>query len=111
VRKLVPVMVVALYLAACGTPASISGSTVKRVATTAAPDAVEVADAGKRSTDATTVSHPVAPANHPADRLPVTPVSRPAAAAPPADPDRGTSGFNCESSGGLGKIKLMCAPQ
>src|ERR1700686_5579438 len=99
-------MLVALSLAACGTSASISGSTVKRATAVAAPDTVEVADAGKRSTDATTVSPPVAPASHPTDRLPVTPVSGPAAAPPPADPDLGTSGFNCQSFGGPSKIKL-----
>jgi hypothetical protein len=104
-------MMVALYLAACGTPASISGSTVKRVATTAAPDAVDVADAAKRSADAIVESHPVAPASHPADRLGVIAVSRQAAPPPAADPDRGTPGFNCQRFGGPGKIKLMCAPQ
>jgi hypothetical protein len=111
VNKFVPVMVVALSLAACGTPASISGSTVKRAATVVRPDAVEVADGAKGSSAATEVSHLVASASHPADRLPVTPVSKPAAAPPSADRDRGTSDFNCQSYGGLGKIKLMCAPQ
>jgi hypothetical protein len=111
VKTFVPLLMAAVCLAACGAPSSVAGSTVKSDTTVAAPDAVEVADAGKRPTDATTVSHPIAPASHPAERLPVTRVSRPAAAPPPADPDRGTSGFNCQSFGGLGRIKFMCAPQ
>jgi hypothetical protein len=110
-RKFVSVVLVALYLAACGTPASISGSTMKRVTTAAAPDTVDVADAAKRSTDAIVASHPVPPVSHPADRLPVIPVSRPAAPPPAADPDRGTPGFNCQGFSGPGKPKLMCAPQ
>jgi hypothetical protein len=111
VRKFVPVVLVALYLAACGTPASISGSTVKGATTLARPDAVEVVDAAKRSTDAAATSHPVAPVSHPTDRLPVTPASRPAAPPPAADPNRATPGFNCEGFSAPGKPKLMCPPQ
>jgi hypothetical protein len=104
-------MVAAVCLAACGASSSVSGSTVKSVTTVSAPDTVEVADAAKRSTDATTASHPIAPTSHPADRRPVIPVSRPAAPPPAADPDRGTPGFNCQGFSGPGKPKLMCAPQ
>jgi hypothetical protein len=109
VKKFIPVMMAAVYLAACGAPSSISGST-KGITTAAESDAVEVADAAKRSADATEVSHPTAPISHPAERLPVPPASRPAAP-PVADPDRGTPGMNCQGFGGPGKIKLMCAPQ
>ena len=104
-------MLVALYLAACGTPASTSGSTVKGATTLVRPDAVEVVDAAKRSTDAAAASNPVAPVSHPTDRLPVTPASRPAAPPPAADPDRATPGFNCQSFNAPGKPKLMCPPQ
>jgi len=111
VKKFVLVMLVAVCLGACGASSSISGSAVKHDTSVVAPDAVEVADAAKRSTDATRVDHAVVPVSRPADRLPVTPVSRLAAAAPTPDPDRATSGFNCQGFGGPGKIKLMCAPQ
>jgi hypothetical protein len=104
-------MLVALYLAACGTPASISGSTVKGATTLVKPDAVEVVDAAKRSTDAAAASHPIAPVSHPTDRLPLTPASRPAAPPPAADADRATPRFNCQSLSGPGKPQLMCAPQ
>jgi hypothetical protein len=110
VKKLIPVMMAAVYLAACGAPASISGSTVKGITTAAGPSAVEVADAPKRSAEATEVSHSTAPISHPAERLAVPPASRPAAP-PVADPDHGTPGMNCQGFGGPGKIKLMCAPQ
>jgi len=100
----------AVYLAACGTPSSISGSSVKSATMVAAPDAVEVADSAKHSPAAPEVSRPVAPVSHPADRLRLTPVSRPVAPPPVADADRGTPGFNCQG-GSPGKPKLMCAPQ
>jgi hypothetical protein len=111
VKKFVLVMLAALCLAACGVPSSMSGSAVKRDTMVAAPDAIEVADAAKHSADATTVSHPVVPVSRPAERAPVTPVSRPTAAPPTADPERATPGFNCQSFGGPGKIKVMCVPQ
>jgi hypothetical protein len=110
VKKFIPVMMATVYLAACGAPSSISGSTVKGTTTAAGPGAVEVADAAKRSAAATEVSHPTAPISRPAERLPVTPASRPAAP-PVADPERGTPSMNCQGIGGPGKIKLMCAPQ
>jgi hypothetical protein len=109
VKKVIPVMLAAVFLAACGASSSISGSTVKGITTAAGPGAIEVADATKRSADATEVSHPTAPISHPPERLPVTPASRPAAP-PVADPDRATPGMNCQGLGGPGKIKLMCAP-
>jgi hypothetical protein len=111
VKKFVLVMLVALSLAACGTPASISGSTMEHAATVVRPDAVEVADGAKGSPTATEVSHPVAPVNHPPDRLPVIQGSRPAAPPPAADPDRATPGFNCQGFNSPGKPQLMCAPQ
>jgi hypothetical protein len=111
VKKFVPVMLVALYLAACGTPASISGSTAKGATTLVRPDAVQVVDAAKRSTDAAAASHPVAPVSHPTDRLPVTPASRPAAPPPAADSDGATPRLNCEGFSVPGKPQLMCAPQ
>jgi hypothetical protein len=111
VKKFVLVTLAAVCLAACGVSSSISGSTVKSATTAAGPDAVEVVDTAKPSTDATTVSHPVVPVSHPTDRLPVTPALRPAAPPPAADPDRGTPGFNCSGFSGPGKPKLMCAPQ
>lgn len=110
-KKFVLVMLAAVCLAACGASSSMSGSMVKAETVVAAPNAVEVADAAKRSTDATTVSHPVVPVNRPADRPPVTRVSRPAATLPTPDPDRTTSGFNCQSFGSPGKIQVMCLPQ
>jgi hypothetical protein len=108
VKTFVLVMLAATCLAACGASSSMSGSMVKAETVVAAPNAVEVADAAKRSTDATTVSHPVVPVNRPADR---PRVSRPAATPPTPDPDRTTSGFNCQSFGSPGKIQVMCLPQ
>ena len=110
-KRFVLVILAAVCLAACGASSSMSGSTVKRETVVAAPNAVEVADAAKHSTEATTVSHPVVPVNRPADRPPVTRVSRRAAALPTPDPDRATSGFNCQSFGGPGRIQVMCLPQ
>jgi len=104
-------MLVALYLAACGTPALTSGSTVKGATTLVRPDAVEVVDAAKRSTAAAAASNPVAPVSHPTDRLPVTPASRPAAPPPAADPGSATPRFNCQGFSAPGKPKLMCPPQ
>jgi len=111
VKKLVLVMLVAVCLAACGASSSVSGSTVTSLTTAARLDAAEVVGTAKGGPAATEVSHPVAPANHPAHQLPPIPVSRPAAPPPAADPDRATPGFNCQGFGGPGKIKVMCAPQ
>jgi hypothetical protein len=102
-------MAVALYLAACGTPASISGSSVKSVTTVARTNAVEVADGAKGTPAATEVGHAMSPVGHPANPLPTTPASRPAA--PPPAADLGTPGLNCQSFSGPGKPKVMCAPQ
>jgi ABC-type oligopeptide transport system substrate-binding subunit len=111
VKGFVLVILAAVCLAACGASSSMSGSMVKRETVVAAPNAVEVADAAKRSTDATTVSHPVEPVNRPADRSPVTRVSRPATALPSPDPDRVTSGLSCQGFGVPGRIQVMCLPQ
>src|ERR1700693_1424532 len=100
-----------VYLAACGTPSWISGSSVKSVSTAAGRDAVEVADGAMRAPAAADVSHPTAPVVHPADRGPATPVSRPAVAPPAVGLARGPPGLNCQSFSGPGKPKLMCAPQ
>ena len=75
-----------------------------------APEAVEVGESVKHSPAAPEVSRPAAPVSHLADRAPVTPVSKPVVPTPGADADRGTPGFNCQADG-LGKRKLMCAPQ
>ena len=102
-------MAAALYLAACGAPASISGSSVKSVAIVAAPNAAEVADGAKDSPSAAEVSHVMAPVSRPANPLPVTPASKPAA--PPPAVDGATPHLNCESFSAPGKPKVMCVPQ
>jgi len=108
VKKLVAAMAAALYLAACGAHASISGSTVKSVTIVAAPNAAEVADGAKHSPAGTGVNRAMAPVSRPANPLRVTPASKPAT--PPA-PVGATPHVNCESFSGPGKPKLMCAPQ
>jgi hypothetical protein len=89
----------------------MAGSMGTRDVMVAAPDAVEVADAAKRSTDATTVSHPVVPVSRAAERPPVAPVSRPAPASPTHDPAGATIEFSCQGFGRSGAIKVMCPPQ
>jgi hypothetical protein len=109
VKKLVAIMAAALYLAACGAPASIAGSSVKSVTTVAGPDTAEVAEGATRSPAATGVSHPMTPVGHPANPVPVTPASK--QAVPPPAVDGGTPHLNCESFNAPGKPKVMCAPQ
>jgi len=111
VRKFVAVLTASLYLAACGAPSTISGSTVKHVSTAAGPDAVEVADGAIHTAGAADVSHLTTPVVHPANRGPVTPVSRPAVAPPVVGLDRRAPGLNCQGFGGPGRLKPMCAPQ
>ncbi|HEX9095995.1 MAG TPA: hypothetical protein VF990_07820 [Candidatus Dormibacteraeota bacterium] len=108
-KNLVAVMAAALYLAACGAPASIAASNVKSVVTVAGPDATEVAAGATRSPAATGVSHPLTPIGHSANPVPVTPASKPAA--PPPAVDGGTPHLNCERFSGPGRPKVMCAPQ
>jgi len=100
-----------IFLAACGAPSTISGSTVKHVSTAAGPDAVEVADGAIHTAGAADVSHLTTPVVHPANRGPVTPVSRPAVAPPVVGLDRRAPGLNCQGFGGPGRLKPMCAPQ
>jgi len=102
-------MAAALYLAACGTPVSISGSSVKSVTIGAAPNAAEVADGVKHSPPAREVSDAMAPDRLPGNPLPVTPASKPAA--PPPAADGANPHLNCESFGAPGKPKVMCVPQ
>src|ERR1700682_2541592 len=111
VRKFVAVLMASLYLAACGAPSSISGSSVKNVSTATGPDAVEVADGAMRAPAAADVSHSTAPVAHPASRGVATPVSRPAATSPAVGLDRRAPGWNCQTFGGPGRLKPMCAPQ
>jgi hypothetical protein len=112
VKKVVACIAAALYLAACGAPTSTSGSGGTSVTTVAGSNAVELAGVASRSRATTEVSsHTLTLVDHPANRLPVTPVSRPVAPLPVADPDRGTADFSCQGFGAPGKIKVMCAPQ
>lgn len=104
-------MMAGVYLAACGAPASISGSNVKSVSTVTQRDAIEVASGASTASATAGVSHPFAPAPPPAKGAPLTAVIRPAAPPPAGDADRGTSGFSCQGLSGLGKPKFMCAPQ
>jgi hypothetical protein len=111
-RKAVAVIVAALYLAACGAPASISGSSVKRPATMAQADAVDVAVVATRAPVAAEAGgQPTAPVGHPANPAAQTPAVQPAASPPAAEPDRTMPGFSCESFNGPGRPKVMCAPQ
>ena len=109
VKNLVAAMAAAIFLVACGTPAAISGSSVKSVAIVAAPNAAEVADGARHSTPAVGVNHAMASASRPAGPVPVIPASKPAAPRPAADGV--TPHLNCESFSAPGKPKLMCVPQ
>src|ERR1700682_2061283 len=111
VKKFVAVLMASLYLAACGAPSSISGSSVKHVSTAAGPDAVEVADGAIRAPAAAEVSHSNPSGVPPASRGVATPVSRPAATSPAVGLDRRAPGLNCQTFGGPGRLKPLSPPQ
>jgi hypothetical protein len=113
VRKVVAIMMAAVYLAACGAPSSNSGSNVTRAATMAQPDAVDVAPGATHPQAASdSGSHPAGPIDHSVNPAAQKPVVRPGASPPTAEPDETTPGLRCGTSiNGPGKPKVMCAPQ
>src|SRR5260370_41491878 len=111
-RKAGAVMGAALCRAAWGARGSSWGSSVKRPATMAQADAVDLAVGATRAPVAAEAGgQPTAPVGHPANPAAQTPVVRAGSSPPAAEPDRTMPGFNCESFSGPGRPKVMCAPQ